>query len=125
MAPNPTYDPPNVQLGRLMVDARRRGLDFEAWWQEAVEPGKEVLTSMDNPPAGAVRWPSDYHERGDWKAAVDETKGAWQRSFERGAPSRGDLALAILADYLGVEVEEEDDDLDAEAAELAELMVAA
>lgn len=125
MAPNPTYDPPNVQLGRLMVDARRRGLDFEAWWQEAVEPGKEVLTSMDNPPAGAVRWPSDYHERGDWKVAVDGTKEGWRRAFERHEPSAGDLALELLADSLGLLIEDRDDELAAEAAELADLMAAA
>jgi hypothetical protein len=121
MAPQPTYDSPHVQLGRLMVQARRDGLDFEAWWTIAVRPrachdcGVEALSSpcecgcrrvdgpalvMANtidPPAGAVRWPTDRDDRVTWQAAIMESKDGWRRAFEGVAPTKQEAALAFLA----------------------------
>lgn len=101
MAPQPTYDPPHQQLGRLMVLARRRGLDFEAWWEEAVRPGRPlVMTNSQHPPVGAVRWPSDRNPRVEWLAAIVGTKEAWRRAFERETPTPQEAALSLLSPAL-------------------------
>lgn len=98
MAPRPTYDPPHVQLGQLMLAARRSGTSFEEWWEEAVRPGESlVLTSTPDPRARCVRWPSDYHDRATWRAAVLGSKDGWRRAFEREPPTEQEAALALLA----------------------------
>lgn len=122
MAPPTTYEKPQVQLGRLMVAARRRGLSFEAWWEEAIRPGQSVvMTNTPNPPAHAVRWPSDRNDRLEWMAAIvggmvevgkgpagesirewyDGSKEGWRRAYEQVAPTRAEEALAFLADAIG------------------------
>lgn len=98
MAPQPTYDPPHVQLGRLMVQARRRGLSFDEWWEEAVRPHKPlVMTNTVDPPEGAVRWPSDRNPRVDWQVAIHGSREGWRRSFERRPPTVQEAALTLLA----------------------------
>lgn len=98
MAPQPTYEPPHVQLGRLLLAARRRGLSFDEAWNEAVRPGKTVvMTNTPNPPAGAVRWPSDRNDRVTWQAATLDAKDGWRRAYDREPPSKQEAALALLA----------------------------
>lgn len=97
MAPQPTYDPPHVQLGRLMVEARRRGLTFGEWWEQAVRPGKAVvMTNSSSPPVGAVRWPSDRNDRITWQHAILGSKDGWRRAYNREPPLEREAALDIL-----------------------------
>jgi hypothetical protein len=103
VAPPTTYDPPHVQLGRLMLLARRRGLSFEAWWAEAVRPGLPiVMVNHPSPPPGCVRWPTDRNDRVTWMFAINGSKDGWRRAFNREAPSGPEAALALLAPALGV-----------------------
>lgn len=103
MAPRPTYDPPHVQLGELMLKARRRGLSFEQWWEEAVRPQKSlIMVTHPNPPEGAVRWPTDRNDRETWKAAIRGSKAGWRRAYERCHPTRQEEALRYLGEDLGV-----------------------
>lgn len=98
MAPQPTYDPPHVQLGRLMVEARRQGMDFEAWWAAAVRPGKAlVMVTHPQPPDGAVQWPTDRNDRVTWQHAIVDSKEGWRRAFEQEQPTPQEAALAFLA----------------------------
>lgn len=113
MAPQPTYESPHVQLGRLMVAARRRGLSFEEFWMEAVRPRKPiVMVTHPDPPEGAVRWPTDRNQRVDWQVGISGSKEGWQRAYERRVPTRSEAALGLLAP--GLEA------LDAVAEERAE-----
>lgn len=116
MAPPVTYAPPHKQLGRLMIAARRRGLSFEEWWSEAVRPRKPlVMVTHPNPPAGAVRWPTDRNDRVTWQAATNEAREGWRRAYERETPTRAEEAIAFLGDAIGA--------LAATAEELADLEV--
>lgn len=103
MAPLPTYEAPHKQLGRLMVAARRRGLCFDAWWDEAVRPGRAVvMVTHASPPAGCVLWPTDRNARLEWLAAIAESREGWRRAFERAVPSPAEQAIAYLGDALGL-----------------------
>lgn len=85
-----------------MVAARRRGLSFEAFWEEAVRPGLPlVMVTHPDPPAGAVQWPTDRNDRVTWQAAINGSKAGWQRSFERRPPTPQEAALLLLAPALG------------------------
>lgn len=85
-----------------MVLARRRGLSFEEWWEEAVRPDASlVMTTHPNPPEGAVRWPTDKTDREAWRAATIEAKSGWRRAYEQARPSRAEEAIAFLADAIG------------------------
>ncbi len=98
MAPSPTYAAPHVQLGRLMVAARRRGVSFEEWWEEAMRPGASlVMQTHPNPPAGAVRWPTDRADRVAWQQALTATREAWRGSFMRRPATSAERALGVLA----------------------------
>lgn len=102
MAPAAIHPAPHTQMGRLMVEARRRGLSFEQWWQEAVRPGEAlVMVNHPNPPAGAVRWPTDRRDRDAWQIATAEAKEGWRRAYERAPQARPESALAFLADAIG------------------------
>lgn len=102
MAPVATYDPPHVQLGRLFVAARRRGDSFEAFWSEAVRPGRTlVMTTHPCPPPGAVLWPTDRNDRQAWQSAIVGARETWRRAYEREEPTRGERALAVLGDAIG------------------------
>lgn len=124
-----------------MVSARRRGLTFEEWWEEAVRPGRTpVMTNTPSPPPFAVRWPSDRNDRIEWLNAtvgdpeardVREREGAkegWRRAYEQQVPSRAEEALAFVADSLGVLAEQVEAIGDAvvadEGGDIAELMAA-
>lgn len=98
MAPQPIYDPPHVQLGRLVVDAQARGLTFEEFWDEAVRPNKTwVMTTAKAPPVGAVKWPTDRTDRESWKAAIMATKEGWRRVYDGEQATSQETALGLLA----------------------------
>lgn len=130
MAPAPTYELPPAQMLALAMAARRRGLDFEEFWMEAVRPGRKqgrITTAHPDPPAGAVRWPSEWSEGTQWREAVVATKEAWRRRYEGEEPTRAESALVELGDSIGVlatvleDVEPEPEP----ERELADLMAAA
>lgn len=126
MAPRPTYDPPHVQLGELMVIARRRGLSFEQWWEEAVRPHKPlIMVTHPSPPPGAVRWPTDRNDRVTWQAAIRSAKAGWRRVYERKQPTRQEEALRYLGEDLGVLEEVADERAAVELHEPARLPAAA
>lgn len=84
-----------------MVAARRRGLTFEEFWEEAVRPQRSlVMVTTPNPPRGAVRWPTDRNDRLGWQDAIRASKAGWHRAFERAAPTQPEAALALLAPAL-------------------------
>lgn len=104
-----------------MVAARRRGLSFTEFWREAVRPGMPlVLTTTENPPAGAVRWPSDRNDRLSWQRSIESTREGWKRAFERVEQSRGERAIAFLADAIGAVMDAEG----ADGEPLRDLLVA-
>jgi hypothetical protein len=85
-----------------MVAARRRGLSFEDFWCEAMRPrASTVMVTTPNPPAGAVRWPTDRNDRVSWQAALSSAKDGWRRAYERVERKPGEEALAYLADEIG------------------------
>lgn len=80
-----------------MVAARRRGLTFDEFWQEAVRPQCSiVMVTTPDPPRGAVRWPTDRTDRLNWQAAINSSKAGWHRAYERRRPSEPEAALDIL-----------------------------
>jgi hypothetical protein len=88
------YTQPHVQLGRLMVAARRRGLSFEEWWAEAVRPGRPVVMVTDlDPPAHCVRWPTDRMDQRAWQEAILSAKDGWRRAYNREPPTAAERAL--------------------------------
>lgn len=117
MAPPPIHEAPHVQLRRLAVAARGRGLSFEEFWTEAVrEQASLVMTNHPDPPVGAVRWPTDRNDRKAWQGAIYGSRDGWRRAYE-GLPAPAEEgALGILADGFAamdeVACEREADELD-------------
>lgn len=104
-----------------MVEARRRGLTFEEFWQEAIRQGCAlVMVTTPDPPRGAVRWPTDRNDRVNWQAAIIASKAGWHRAYDRQRPTESEAALAFLAPGLAAldEVAEERaaDEMDGEPA---------
>lgn len=103
MAPKPTYLAPHKQLGLLMVEARREGVPFDVFWQRSMRPMLPLVMVTDpSPPAGAVRWPTDRNDRVAWHAAIVGAREGWRRAYEREEPTRGERALVVLGDAIGV-----------------------
>jgi hypothetical protein len=74
------------RLGRDLADARRRGEPFETAWSRAI---KHALAGQRGP------------ERQAWRAALADTRPAWESAWERrsaSAPERAVLALAPAPD---------------------------
>lgn len=102
VAPKPTYPAPHKQLGLLMVEARRDGLSFDEFWSRSMRPQMALVMVTDpDPPVGAVRWPTDRNDRVAWRGAILEMEAGWRRAYDREPPSRGERALALLADEIG------------------------
>lgn len=81
-----------------MVAARRRGLTFSEFWEEAIRPGCAiVMVTAVSPPRGAVRWPTDRNDRINWHAAIIASKAGWHRAYERRRPTIEEAALQFLA----------------------------
>lgn len=100
----PTHTPPHVQLRELAALALRRGLSFDEFWIEAVRPGKALVKmTHPNPPPGAVRWPTDYHDRQTWRAAILETEDGWRRIYEGQPLLPRHRAITVLMEELGMD----------------------
>lgn len=103
MAPARRYPPPITQLVELLAAARVRGLAFDEAWSEALRPGLSiVMSNAVNPPATALRWPTDKPEREAWRAALTGSRPYWQRAYERRPVTAPERALVALADELGL-----------------------
>ena len=103
MAPPVVYEQPHEQLLRLAVAARERGLSFEVFWREALNVGGDIVYVTDeNPPPGAVRWPTDGRERIPWRRSMLETRETWRRAYEGEPPTRREHAVRLLAEEIGL-----------------------
>jgi hypothetical protein len=117
LAARSQYESPDVQLVRLGVDARRRGIAFDDFWTHCVREGKaNILTStdeavaqeriatawaqldLDGEPLDCVRWPSDSGDRLTWQPAIYSAAEGWRRSYERVEETSRDLALRHLGE---------------------------
>jgi hypothetical protein len=88
VAARQVYTPVQVQLRQLAVEARREGVDFEAFWQRAVRPGLPPVTFRTPPervPAGAVRFPNDTLDRTIAQAVHADPRviEGWRCAYER------------------------------------------
>lgn len=101
MAPRRLYRLPNEQLVDLLREAREEGLSFQVAWLRAVRPGKPVvMTNTQDPPAGAVRWPTDSSDRIAWQAAIAGAKDGFRRAYECRPTTRRERAVSELVDVL-------------------------
>lgn len=102
MARPEKYPAVHKQMGELMLLARRRGLTFDEWWDEAVRPrrSQRLVTSAtlaENRPACAVMWPADTKDRQLVRAATLDSREGWQRAYDREPASRAERALLQLS----------------------------
>lgn len=105
MAAPTKYTPPHVQLGELAVAALRRGLSFDEFWLEAVRPDRPVVkVTHPDPPPGCVLWPSDPKDGRTWRSAIRETRGGWERAYNREPPAAAERAVAQLREWLSTQV---------------------
>jgi len=97
----PKYPSANEQFRRLAIAARERGLTFAQFWEEARRPGRGAVTVSDaDPPPNCVLWPTDTADRRTSQAAIDETREAWRRAYERKPPLKREAAIGLLAPIL-------------------------
>lgn len=103
MAARRLYDPPNVQLVRLLGEARAEGLSFDEAWARAVRPGRAlVMSNAPVVPEGALKWPTDRTDREAWRQAIADAREGWRRAYDREPPRASEIALGVLADSLGI-----------------------
>jgi hypothetical protein len=100
MAGTRKYPTPHEQLGVLMVEARREGLSFRAFWRRAIRPGQAPVVwriAEADRPAGAVVWSNDRAIRATDRGIYEDgnVRAGWQRAYER-TPERRDLGLESL-----------------------------
>lgn len=101
MAPPVRHPSVIQQLGGLLAASRRAGLDFSEAWELAIRPGQGmVLTNHWDPPEGVVRWPTDSNDRTVQRRAVEATRDAWRRSYERRPATARESAVARLVELL-------------------------
>lgn len=87
---------------RLLAEARRRGMNFEAAWDEVVRPrGRTFFTTSSDVPELALRWSTDQQTRKADRDAILATKEGWRRCYDREPPTRADVALTVLPGLLG------------------------
>lgn len=90
----------------LAQAARNRGMTFDAFWEEAVRPGKTIYTwgkpsaPRREIPGGVVIWPQDSDVRQDLRAATLGARAGWKRAYEGLAPTRAEKALAAIGPEL-------------------------
>jgi len=102
VAPARTYLPADEQIVPLLAAARRKGLSFDESWLIVVEGGgRMVMTNDPRPPPLAIRWPTDRDNRIDSYAAIQGTKEAYRRAFEREPATAADRAVLALFGMLG------------------------
>jgi hypothetical protein len=75
---------PTERLVELLAEERRAGASFEAAWERCV--------------VDATRIASSRSEAREWMEALTATMVAWRAAYARQPPSRGDWALALVAD---------------------------
>lgn len=98
MAATAIHEPPHLQLARLAREARAAGTSFDAFWTRAVRENKSVvMVTHTDPPAGAVRWPTDPYERKAWRNAILDTRENWRRAYEGEEPGEQERALIVLS----------------------------
>lgn len=99
MAAPSKYLPAHEQMLELAIDARHRGLSFMEFWHEAVRPGVQpiVMTTTEDPPPGAIRWPTDRNDRVNSLYAIEETIEGWSLAYDRLPPTRSQAALKLLS----------------------------
>lgn len=101
MAAHRLYQTPREQLFVLAVQARRRGLSFDEFWDEAVRPNLPPITRRHvDPPDNCVVWPSDTADRNAERAATSGAREGWRRAYEGRDPLPREKALPILAAHL-------------------------
>ena len=71
---------PPERLLPLLADARRRGEPFAGAWLAAIE----TATAGENGETAA------------WSGALEATRAAWLRAYERRPQTRGDRAVSLL-----------------------------
>jgi hypothetical protein len=102
MAPPTLYRRPNEQLVALLASARGDGLSFEQAWKRAVRPDRPlVLTNAEDPPYGAVMWPTDSADRNAWRTAILAMKDEHRRAYERRPQTVRERSVVILIEILG------------------------
>jgi hypothetical protein len=133
MAAPTKYASPLDQMIELATEAiRGRDADgrprtpFDDFWDLAMRPGKTiVMTTTPNPPAGAIRWPTDRNDRVTWQGALEEIREGFQRAYEGTPANVHEQGLAFLAPVLKVVRDAADDvEREREQDELADLMAA-
>lgn len=80
------YPVPHEQLYALAVVARRKGVDFDDFWEEAIRPGLPAVTwakAEELRPVGAVVWPSDTADRAIAVAATIGARVGWRRAYDK------------------------------------------
>lgn len=101
MAPPRLYKPPHEQLYELLVEARVEGLSFEDAWVRAMRPGKPIImVTAEDPPHGAIRWPTDSKERIAWQGALRSVKDSWRRTYQGRPATSRERAAVVLAEHL-------------------------
>jgi hypothetical protein len=94
VAPKRLYELPHEQLTRLLLEAKIEGLSFDEAWERAIRPGKRtILSNTPDPPAGAVRWPSDSSDRAGWQVAIYGVRDGFRRAYQDRPPTRRELAV--------------------------------
>lgn len=103
------YEPAHRQLRRLLAEARREGLSFDAAWLRAIRPGAKLVTTdaeHEKRPGDCVVWPKDSRSRQLIRVAVLESKDAWRRGYDREPASPAERALIQLASELRLDRDE-------------------
>jgi hypothetical protein len=102
VAPPRQFPTPEEQIVGLLAEARRQGKSFDEAWDAVVDGGgRKVFTNTPQPPALALRWPSDMTMRQDSQKAILGSRDSFRRAYCREPPTPGDRAVVTLLDMLG------------------------
>jgi hypothetical protein len=102
MAPPRLYELPHEQLTRLLLEAKLAGLTFDQAWDLAIRPGRRtILANTQDPPDGAVRWPTDSSDRAGWQAAIYAVKDGFRRAYQNRPATRREIAVLKVNVVLG------------------------
>jgi hypothetical protein len=103
VAPHRRYPDPLTQLRLLAIEARREGVDFDAFWQRAVRPGLPPVLANESPSADVVRWPTDREDRAQFLKALEATEHAWRCAYEGLPAPRAIRAVESLYEALATD----------------------
>jgi nucleoid-associated protein YgaU len=76
---------PPERLVTILAGARQRGRPFDEAWRGAL--------------AEAVEGRRDAQP---WRDALADTRAAWERAFDRVAPTKPEQAVSLVADAIGL-----------------------